>query len=74
MAIETCHQQLGLKVKALREMLGWSQQELADRIKQERSSVANMETGRQRFLLQTVEQLAMAFSTTPKNLMKGIWW
>jgi transcriptional regulator with XRE-family HTH domain len=72
--IEACHVALGAKVRVIREALGMSQDDLAKKIGMKRVSVTNMETGRQRFLLDGVEDLAKALGTTPKHLMKGIWW
>lgn len=72
--IEACHQALGARIRLIRETLGMTQEELAKRVKRvSRASLANIETGRQRFLLDGVEDFARALGTTPKNLMKGIW-
>lgn len=72
--IEACHAQVGLRVRAMREALGISQAELAKRVGWQRASIANIEAGRQRLLLHAVEKIAQGFGTTPKHLMKGIWW
>jgi len=75
--IEACHQALGSRIRLIRETLGLSQEELVKRLaghKVTRASLANIETGRQRFLLDRVEDFARALGTTPKHLMKGIWW
>jgi DNA-binding XRE family transcriptional regulator len=58
----------------LRNMLDISQDEFAKRVGLERTSVTNIEAGRQRFLVDDVEKFAAALGTTPKNLMKGVWW
>jgi DNA-binding XRE family transcriptional regulator len=58
----------------IRETLGIQQGELAARVFLERTSVVNIEAGRQRLQLQTVEAFARALGTTPKHLLKGIWW
>lgn len=71
--IEACHRLVGGKIEALRTILGLTQQELAERVGQSRAAIANIETGRQRLLLHTVETFAKALGTTPKNLMRGIW-
>jgi transcriptional regulator with XRE-family HTH domain len=71
--LEPCHRQLGAKVQQMRELLGLSQEELRQRTIWTRGTIANMETGRHRFLLHHVEMLARAFGTTPKHLMRGIW-
>lgn len=72
--IEACHQQVGLRIRAIREMLGLSQDDLAKRVGLKRVSVTNTEIGRQRLLLDGIERYAKALGITPKHLMKGIWW
>lgn len=72
--VEACHQSLGSRVRLLRETLGISQDDLAKRVGLQRTSVVNFEQGRQRVLLDGVERYARALGTTPKHLMKGIWW
>lgn len=72
--IEPCYVMLGAKVRMIREALGLDQAELAKRIDLTRPSVSNIEAGNQRVSVHQVEALARAIGTTPKNLMKGIWW
>lgn len=72
--IEACHIALGARVRMIRETLGISQDDLAKRVGLKRASVANIEVGRQRFLLDCVERFARALGTTPKHLLRGIWW
>jgi transcriptional regulator with XRE-family HTH domain len=72
--IEACHVGVGARIRIIRETLGLSQEDLAKRVGMQRASVTNVEIGRQRLLLQTVEAFARALGTTPKHLMKGIWW
>jgi len=72
--IEAVHQSLGLAVRRIREALGVDQEELAKRVGLTRTSVVNIEAGRQRVILDDVETFARALGTTPKHLMKGIWW
>ena len=71
--IESCHIGVGLRIRIIREALDMTQGDLAKRVGLTRVSVTNMEIGRQRLLLHTVEQFAKALGTTPKNLLKGIW-
>lgn len=71
--VELIHRQVGLRIESIRSALGLSQEELAKRCKYTRATVASMETGRHRFLLDCVEEMAKALGTTPKNLVKGIW-
>jgi len=72
--IEAVHIAFGARVRLIRETLGLNQAELAARVKLERTSVVNIEAGRQRLLLHTIEDFARALGTTPKHLLKGIWW
>jgi transcriptional regulator with XRE-family HTH domain len=72
--IEACHQAVGVRIRIIREALGISQHELAPRVGISRGSIANIETGRQRLLLDDIESFARALNTSPKHLLKGIWW
>jgi len=74
--IEACHVAVGSRIRMVRETLGITQEELAARLPKgvTRTSLANIELGRQRLLLDRVEDFARALGTTPKHLMKGVWW
>ncbi len=72
--IEAVHQGVGVRIRSVRETLGISQAELAKRVNLTRTSLVNIEAGRQRMLLHSVEDFARALGTTPKTLLKGIWW
>ena len=61
-------------MQMIRETLGISQGDLAKRVGLQRVSVTNIEVGRQRLLLDGIERFAVALGTTPKHLLKGIWW
>lgn len=71
--IQPVYRQFGSKIESIRTALGISQAELAKRVGLERTSVCNIEAGRQRVLLDDVEKFAAAFGTSPKFLMRGIW-
>lgn len=71
--IEACYRLFGLKVEQIRSTLGWTQHELAKKVGLTRASIANIEAGNQRVLLYDVERFAMAFGTTPKQLLRGLW-
>ena len=73
-AIEPCHQAFGLRVRMIREAVGMTQAELAKRVFLKRTSVVNTEAGRQRVSLDAVELYAKALNSTPKHLLKGLWW
>ena len=65
---------LGAKICQIRIALGLNQTELAKRTGYTRVSITNIELGRYGNLtLEKVERFALAVTTTPKNLMKGIW-
>lgn len=72
-SIEPVYRLFGAKLEQLRTILGWNQQDLANKVMMSRVSIANIETGRQRILLADVEKFATAFNTSPKQLMRGIW-
>lgn len=71
--IEPVYRQFGSKVESLRTALGLSQEELAKRVGLKRPSIVNIEAGRQRVLLDDIEKFAVAFATSPKFLLRGIW-
>jgi len=74
-AVEACHGAVGLRIRMMREALDITQQDLAGRLPNlNRASIANIEAGRQRLQLQTVEAISRALGTTPRALMKGVWW
>lgn len=72
--IEPVYRAVGARIEQLRGVLSITQQELAPRVGLTRASIANIEVGRQRISLGDVEKFAAAMGTTPRGLMKGIWW
>jgi transcriptional regulator with XRE-family HTH domain len=72
--IEGVHKAIGIRIRLIRESLGVTQQDLAKKLKYTRTSLVNIEAGRQRLQVHTVEDFARALGTTPKHLLKGIWW
>ncbi len=71
--LQTVYRQFGCKVESIRSSIGISQLDLANRVGLTRTSVTNIEAGRQRVLLDDVEKFAAALGTSPKFLMRGIW-
>ncbi len=71
--IEPIYQAVGVKIRMIRETLGLAQDELAKRVGLKRTSVVNIEAGRQRLLLDDIDDFAKALGTTPKHLLRGIW-
>lgn len=58
----------GEAVRDARHALMWNQQQLADKMKLSRGSIANIETGRQRVLLSDVFDFAKVLRLSPKAL------
>lgn len=71
--IEAIYVVLGARTRYIREVLGMQQGELAKLVGLTRCSIVNFEAGKQRLMLHTIEQVAAALNTTPKNLLKGVW-
>jgi transcriptional regulator with XRE-family HTH domain len=71
--MEPIYRLIGAKIEQIRNTLGWSQQELADKVKLTRSSIANIELGKQRILLHDIQRFSDAFGISPKVLLRGIW-
>lgn len=74
MTTPAVYQAFGARVRMIREALGLNQGELAKRIGLTRTSVTNIEAGRQEVDLDRAASIAAALGTSPKNLMRGIWW
>lgn len=74
MECETVYKAVGIRLRMIREALGIDQSEMAKRIGLTRTSVVNLEQGRQRVQLHMVEKMAQGLGTSPKNLLRGIWW
>ena len=72
--MEAVYFAIGARVRMIRETLGIDQGELATRVGLNRTSVTNIEIGRQRIALHKLADFAEALGTTPKNLLKGVWW
>jgi len=72
--IEAVYVAFGARIRMIRETLGLTQDELAKKVELVRTSVVNIEAGRQRVLLDDVEKFARGLGMSPKNLLKGIWW
>ena len=71
--METIYASFGLKIRRIREALGIDQAAMGKRVGLTRTSVNNLEAGRQRVQLHQVEKWAIALGTSPKHLLRGIW-
>lgn len=57
----------------IRETLGMGQEDLAKKVGLQRTSIANLEAGRQRIPMHTLEKIVAAFGMDMRHFMKGIW-
>lgn len=71
--VEPVYRQFGAKVEKVRAVMMITQEDLAKRLKITRASISNIESGKQRILLDDVEKFAEALGMSPRSLMKGIW-
>lgn len=71
--IQPVYKLFGAKIEHLRTTLGLTQAELAKKVGLTRTSIVNLEAGRQRILLHDVERFSGAFGISPKALLRGIW-
>lgn len=71
--IQPIYQALGARIRMIRDAIGVDQATLAKRVQLSRPAIANIEVGRQRVLLDQVQKIAEGLGTTPKHLLRGIW-
>lgn len=65
---------VGAKIESIRVALGWTQSDLAKKVGLTRVSINNIENARHGHLrMDQIEKFAEAFGTSPKQLLKGIW-
>jgi transcriptional regulator with XRE-family HTH domain len=63
---------VGQNVKDAREKRGFTQEELASQISLSRTSITNIEKGRQKFMLHTLAEIAIALSVPADSLLPEI--
>ena len=69
---EVIYREIGRRIKRFRKVAGQTQDQLASRIGVSRASIANIEAGRQNFLLHYVYAIAEALNLdTPLPLLPG---
>lgn len=71
--MEPIYAAIGAQVAYLRISLDVTQEDFARKIGITKASLINFEAGNQRCPLHMIERFAFALNTTPKNLLKGIW-
>jgi len=63
----------GRRIKAIRNLLGLTQDELADRVGYSRANIAQMEAGRARWItLHDLENFSNALSVKPEKFLDGV--
>lgn len=68
-AIEHVYEELGERIKAARVGLGLTQTEVSQRVGLTRSSIANIEAGRQRAMIHTLMHIANALEASLAELL-----
>jgi transcriptional regulator with XRE-family HTH domain len=68
-AVEDFYEQFGRRVRSARLDLGLNQETLGHRVGLERSSISNVEQGRQRVQLHMLLEFAAALSVPPERLL-----
>jgi transcriptional regulator with XRE-family HTH domain len=66
---ENFYTEVGIRIRQAREEAGFSQQKLGTLVKLSRTSITNIELGRQKFLLHTLLDIALALKVRPIRLL-----
>ena len=66
------NQQLGMRIKDLREARDWSQRECADFLGVHHVYLADVELGKRNLTLANIEKIAAGFGVTLEELLKGL--
>ncbi|HIW75959.1 MULTISPECIES: helix-turn-helix domain-containing protein [Gordonibacter] len=66
------NQQLGMRIKDLREARDWSQRECADFLGVHHVYLADVELGKRNLTLANIEKIAAGFGVTLEELFKGL--
>jgi len=70
---EKVYRDLGARIKQLRNEKGWSQEDLAEKLKVDRTFITYIESGRTRIQMIDVERVAKIFELSIEELLHGIW-
>ncbi len=71
--IELVYRMIGFRIALEREKINMTQEILAKKIGLDRTSIVNIENGRQRIMLHTVEEISKALGIKPLKILKRIW-
>ncbi len=64
------YRMIGIRIRQERERRGWTQGELADRVGLGRTSMTNIEAGRQRLLVHQLWQISRVLSIQPRDFFQ----
>lgn len=66
------YEQIGREIKRARELHGLTQSELADRVGVTRTSISNLESGRQRVPIDTLFSICDVLGTEPRDILPTV--
>lgn len=69
---KTVRNRFGKRVRELRKLKGWSQEELADKAGLHRTYVGTIERGEQNVSIDNIERLAKTLGVSLESLFKGL--
>lgn len=69
---KTIRNKFGKRVRELRKLKGWSQEELADKVGLHRTYVGTVERGEQNVSIDNIEKLAKSLGVSVQELFKGL--
>jgi len=63
---------IGLRIRSIRDNLGWTREKLAEEAKISRTTVYNVENGRRGTTAETLAKICLALNTTSDYILYGI--
>lgn len=70
--MEQCYARLGERIRHLRQIAKLTQQDVADHVGLTRTSLVNIEQGRQRVMLHDIATFATVFKLTPDRFLASL--
>jgi DNA-binding XRE family transcriptional regulator len=71
--IQRCYKRFGKNIRNLRLACGMTQGRLGEKVGLTRTSIVNIEAGRQRVLLGDVQRFAVALRSDRKFILRDLW-
>lgn len=71
--VEPVYRHIGTVVREMRLRRGWTGESLAKKLGWTRTSIVNIENGRQRVMLHDVPRIARALGIPPRDLLPTEW-